>query len=140
MLGLLGAVLPTINNVIDRVVPDKNAAQKAKAELMTMQVKGELDSMMGQLEINKAEAQHASVFVAGWRPFVGWAAGGALLYQTVGLPTAKMFGLDAPEIDTSALTTILMTMLGAGAMRSFDKAKAQGGARSSIKPPKEASK
>ena len=136
MIGLLGAVLPTINNIVDRVVPDKNAAAKAKATLMEMQVKGELDSMVGQLEINKAEAQHASVFVAGWRPFVGWAAGCAMVYQTCVLPTCSMFGLDAPEIDTSALTALLMTMLGAGAMRSFDKAKGVGGARSSIKQPK----
>ena len=137
MLGLLEAVLPTINNIVDRVVPDKSAAQKAKAALLEMQVKGELDSMLGQLEINKAEAQHSSVFVAGWRPFIGWAAGCCLVYQIVLPPLATIAGWNVPEIDGSVLTTLLMTMLGAGAMRSFDKKN--GVDRSSIKP-KEANK
>ena len=132
MLGLLGAILPTVNNVIDRVIPDKNAAQKAKAELLVMQTKGELDSMLGQLEINKEEAKHSSIWVAGWRPAVGWAGVVCLLYQLVVVPTCQMLGAQTPDINTGVLTTLLMTMLGANVSRSWEKTS--GVAREAIKP------
>jgi hypothetical protein len=74
--------------------------------------------MMGQIQTNTAEAQSRSVFVAGWRPFIGWGCGSALLYNTL---IAPLFSF--PVADLGFLQTVLMAMLGVGAMRSYDKAK-----------------
>ena len=74
------AGLDILGKVIDRVLPDKAAADKAKAELLVMQTRGDLDQLMGQLEINKVEAAHSSIFVAGWRPASGWICNIGLLY------------------------------------------------------------
>ena len=82
---------------------------KAEFELKKL----EHEQAMGQLEINKTEAQHKSIFVSGWRPFIGWVGGFGLAYAAIFHPfLIYIFGV------LSALG-----MLGIGAMRSFDKVK-----------------
>ena len=82
-----------------------------------------------QTKINEIEARHRSVFVAGWRPFVGWTCGIALCYHFVLQPfllfLVYSFGyqVDLPVFDMSTLTTILLGLLGLGGMRSFEKVK-----------------
>jgi hypothetical protein len=78
--------------------------------------------MSAQIEVNKVEAAHKSLFVAGWRPAIGWICGFALLYSTIVSPILGIW-LEVPEVDTSLLTTVLMGMLGLGAMRTFEKTK-----------------
>ena len=77
-----------------------------------------------QAEINKMEAQHRTVFVAGWRPFIGWVCGFALAYNFVlrdlliwylGPETAP------PALQMEHLMTVLVGMLGLGGMRTFEK-------------------
>ena len=90
--------------------------------------------MVGQLEINKTEAQHKSIFVAGWRPFIGWIGGVALAWQFIAYPVMLWFWailqvkgivpaeLTAPPIlDSAALFAIITAILGVGTMRSVDK-------------------
>ena len=88
------------------------------------------EANMGQIEINKAEASHRSVFVAGWRPFVGWTCGVALAWHFVLAPltifVCTYAGVELPELptfDMSSLLTVLMGMLGLGGLRTFEKAK-----------------
>lgn len=100
-------------------------AAAGKSEELQAQVK----LLVGQMEVNKAEAAHSSVFVAGWRPFVGWVGGSSLAYAAIFEPLMRFIATmngyqgDFPEIDTSTTTTVLMGMLGIGAMRSYDKSK-----------------
>jgi hypothetical protein len=83
-----------------------------------------------QLEINKAEAAHRNIFVAGWRPFIGWTCGIALFWHFVGLPIT-MFAIAAlnldlpilPAFEMETLMTVLMGMLGLGGLRTFEKTK-----------------
>ena len=112
------------------MIPDKEAAAKAKADFLEMQLKGDLDSMLGQIEINKVEAASNSIFVAGWRPFIGWACGSAFVYEFVGLPIIQTFLVVfhshfdptlLPKFDTPTMTTIMLSMLGMGIMRTIDK-------------------
>ena len=84
---------------------------------------------MAQIEINKIEAGHRSLFVAGWRPFVGWTCGIAMLYHFL-LQPIIVFGLsaaglsfDLPTFDMGSLMTVLMGMLGLGGLRTFEKTK-----------------
>jgi hypothetical protein len=87
-----------------------------------MSEKHAMEVAKGQLAVNAVEAAHKSLFVAGWRPFIGWISGIGLLYNVL---IAQVLGIwfEVPEVDPSLLTPILMGMLGMGAMRSYEKTK-----------------
>lgn len=78
-----------------------------------------------QSEINKMEAQHRSIFVAGWRPFIGWICGIALAYNFIIRDLIAWVSPDAmpPAIQMDQLITILLGMLGLGGLRTFEKIK-----------------
>lgn len=121
------AILNVGNSLIDRLLPDKQANDKAKADLLQMQVAGELAQIQGQLEVDKTEAANTSTFVAGWRPFVGWVCGVALGWDTIIRPTiswtAALFNhpLNLQPLDLSTLLPLLLGMLGLGAARTVEK-------------------
>lgn len=113
-----GALLNPIGAVLDRVIPDVNERAKVRAELERQAAKGDLDLLLGQLKINAAEAQHKSVFVAGWRPFVGWVSGLSLMHDFLIAPyTGALLDITLTS-NTTVLMPILMGLLG---LRSFDK-------------------
>lgn len=78
-----------------------------------------------QTKINEVEAQHRSMFVAGWRPSVGWVCSLAFAYHFVAFPIIRTIYPDVsfPELDTEPLFTVLMGMLGLGGLRTFEKLK-----------------
>lgn len=123
-------LIAPITSLIDKLIPDADAANKAKAELLSMQAKGELDALLGQLAINQEEAKSSSVFVAGWRPATGWICGAALGYVAIVEPVARFiasvgFGYSGafPAIDTDLTLQVLLGMLGLAGARSFEKHK-----------------
>ena len=134
-----GAAIEATSNlltgILKRVFPEKvseETALKLNQELSLALLNGELQPMLAQLQVNAKEAEHDSIFVAGWRPFIGWVCGGALAYQFIlqpfavfGLATFKIDVGTLPTIDYGALSTILMGMLGLGAMRSYEKVKGE---------------
>lgn len=131
----LTAILNVGNTLIDRLIPDKSAAAAAKAQLVQMQVAGELDQIKGQITVDQAEAGSQSTFVAGWRPFVGWACGAAFAYVYIVQPLMQFllvafkvnFDLSKmPSLDIADMMPVLLGMLGLGAMRSYDKANGTG--------------
>lgn len=131
MAPIISILLPTIASIIDKLIPDKEAAGKAQAELALMVAKGELDTVAAQLDINKEEAKSSSILVAGWRPFLGWVCGTAFAYTYVLLPffvfayttyTGHALPVDPPKLD-AGLYELLFGMLGLGAMRTFEKVK-----------------
>lgn len=113
-----------VAGIIDRFVetPDeKAAAEMLKAKMMMRP--GEI-----QTELNKIEAGHRSVFVAGWRPFIGWVCGVSLLYNFIVRDVLSWIIVNTgstaslpPELAMEHLLTILMGMLGLGGMRTFEK-------------------
>ena len=125
---MLELLIPVLGNVLDKIFPDKTKADEAKARLIELQMNGELQQIMGQLEINKEEARSSSPFVAGARPFILWTCGVAFAYASILEPIARFvaqvgFGYDGtfPSIDTNLTMQVLMGMLGLGALRSWDK-------------------
>ena len=127
---IVSALLPSAGKVIDRLVPDKNAAAKAKQELEAELIKAATKANLAQLEVNKVEAGHRSVFVAGWRPFIGWTCGVALAWHFVLAPitlfATSWAGVDIPPLpvfDMDSLMTVLLGMLGLGGMRTYEKFK-----------------
>ena len=82
--------------------------------------KGVIAAQLGQLQINKMEAQHKSIFVSGWRPFIGWICGFALAYNVIFSPILSIW-YEMPDVDPSLLYPVLLGMLGLGAMRTGEK-------------------
>lgn len=125
----LTAIFNIGNTLIDRLIPDKTQAAQAKAQLVQMQVQGQLDEIKGQLDINKVEAASNSIFVAGWRPAVGWVCAGALAFDSILRPFVNWVTaifhhpINAQALDMSTLIPLLAGLLGFGAMRSFDKSQ-----------------
>lgn len=124
------AVTTLADSAIKRIWPDATEVEKAKLAQITQEMQNHFQLLLGQLEINKAEAASPSVFVAGWRPAVGWVCGAGLAYAALLEPMARfvatvMFGyLGAfPIIDTDITLQILLGLLGLAGMRSFDKSK-----------------
>jgi hypothetical protein len=125
---LLGPLFELGKGIIDRIFPDPAQKAAAELELMKMTQDGDLKQIMGQLEINAREAQHASVFVAGWRPFFGWAGGAGFIYATLLQPILAWVGVikgwpAPPDVNIDLLWVVVTGLLGLGTLRSVDKAK-----------------
>tara|TARA_R110000787_G_scaffold285005_1_gene399546 strand:+ start:430 stop:810 length:381 start_codon:yes stop_codon:yes gene_type:complete len=116
------AGLGLVDTFVNKFVKDKDLAAKLKAQAKSEEFSGELSLLVGQLEINKAEASHASVFVSGWRPFCGWVCGMALLYSFILSPFLDIW-LDVPKLQMGDLMTVLLGMLGLGGLRTHEKTK-----------------
>lgn len=126
MIPLLGSIF----DIIDKVIPDTDAARKAKAEVTLMSKRGELDLMLKQIEVNKEEAKSSSLFVAGARPAIMWICGTVFGYHYLVYPIIKtiaaLYGVDVsilPSFDLEAMWPVLGGLLGLGTMRSFEKGK-----------------
>ena len=119
----LGEVANLAGGIIDKIWPNKS--EQEKAELAAA-----LAVVQGQLQVNQAEAANSSVFVAGWRPFIGWVCGSACAWNWIGLPMAKAGLLLAggpvlalAPADLTEMLPVLMGMLGLGALRTAEKFK-----------------
>lgn len=116
-----------VKTALDKFLPDANEKLKGQIAEEAQKAGAELQALIGQLEINKQEAAHPSVFVAGWRPFIGWVGGLGIGYQVLFMPIgnglAAMFGLPPvfPGTDISLLQSLVGGMLGLGIARSWDK-------------------
>jgi hypothetical protein len=129
MLPLLSALLPKALDIVDQFIPDKDAAAKAKAEMEMKLVEAANAANMAQLQTNIAEAQHKSVFVAGWRPAIGWLCAFGLGWQFVGNEMVKWviainhLNVVPPSISTEGLMELTFAMLGMAGLRTFEKMK-----------------
>lgn len=125
----IGAVANLINSAVTRIWPDATEAEKAKLELLKLELTAVWENAKAQLEVNAAEAQNQSIFVAGWRPFVGWVCGIAFAYQFIVLPIVLLVcsimgkSVPLPAFDFTTMLNVLLGMLGLGAMRSYEKTK-----------------
>jgi hypothetical protein len=128
--SILKELISPVTDIIGEVVVDKDKAREIKLEIEKLADKADEryhKELLGQIEVNKIEAQHASLFVAGWRPFIGWTGGVGLAYSFVVSPfvefVARANGYvgEMPVPDMGQLMTLVLAMLGVGAMRSYDK-------------------
>lgn len=116
----IGSVADLANTVIGKIWPDKSEQEKQQLAAAVMVVQGQLD-------INKAEAGNPSIFVSGWRPFIGWMCGVACAWNWIGLPVLKavMAAVGHPitisPADLTEMLPILIGMLGLGGLRTAEK-------------------
>jgi hypothetical protein len=136
----LESILRIGDKIIDRVFPDKVAQEKERADarlaLMTLDIQettailGVVEKELeGQLSVNEAEAKSGNLFVAGWRPFIGWTCGAAFAYKYVvapiliGVLSFYNVTFNMPVIALDEMLPILLGMLGLGAFRTYEKVK-----------------
>ena len=129
-MSLITSLIGPVTGILDKVIEDKDQKARLAFELSTMADTHAQQSLLAQLEINKAEAASGSLFKGGWRPFIGWTSGIAFAYHFVLQPLLVFVltasGVDLPELpefDMSTLLTVLGGMLGIGGLRSYEKTK-----------------
>lgn len=107
----------------------QNEQLKANREYDYLENKLIAEQNAQQAEINKVEAASTSLFVAGWRPAIGWVGATALAYKFILYPILCWAitmhpGITLPPTPTvDELYPIILGMLGIGTLRSFDKWK-----------------
>ena len=116
-MALLSLIGPA-TKLLGKFIEDKDAKNKLAHEIATMAEKHAQELAKGQLAINKEEAKSGNIFIAGWRPFIGWSCGVALVWHFIAAPFiiffAALFGATLPplpEFDMGSLMTVLMVML-----------------------------
>jgi roadblock/LC7 domain-containing protein len=125
--AIVTALVPALGTLVDRLIPDRAAAEKAKAEIEAELIRASNEAAMAQVEVNKIEAGHSSVFVAGWRPSIGWVCAAALAWSFVVAPIASwallVLGVktELPNIQFDHLFELVLAMLGIGGLRTFEK-------------------
>jgi len=130
--GIVGLVTP----LIDKLFPDPVERERKLAEIANLEQQGELELFKAQFEADKAqmavnqqEAEHASLFVAGARPFILWVCGVAYAYHYVAQPmlafllAAAGHNILLPSFDMDSLNTVLLGLLGLSGMRTIEKTK-----------------
>lgn len=133
----ISAVLSIGESLITRLFPDPEKQAEKRLEMAKLaqdgkfaELQAHVQLMLAQIETNKAQAAHKSVFVAGARPFVIWICAASLAFTGIIHPLltwvwhfCAIEGVPPEPIDLGYMGTILSGLLGLGAMRSFDKSK-----------------
>ena len=134
-MGLLGGILKDlispVTDILGEVIVDKDKKNEINYKIQELIDKADQryhEQMLGQIEVNKQEAQHASVFVAGWRPAIGWISAAGIGYTFVLAPFIEfiaraVFSYNGvmPMPDTGQLMALVTAMLGVAGLRSYDK-------------------
>jgi len=127
-----GDVVKSVDEAMDkRVTSDEERLEaqlelsRAQSDYRSLEVQLLADQNLAQIDLNKAEARSGNLFIAGWRPAIGWIGVVALCYQFIIYPLLLWLPVDEapPQMEADVLYTIIMGMLGIAGMRSFDKLK-----------------
>ena len=125
LLGGKDGALKQVASVIDSIHTSEE--EKLDKKILMQRIQQKLAEK--QLDVNVKEAGHRSIFVSGWRPFIGWCGGFALAFEFILSPAVEWYSkfaglnLTAPEIQTGPLLAIVTSMLGVAGLRSFEKSK-----------------
>jgi hypothetical protein len=124
---MLDQLIGPITGLLDKFIEDKDQKARLAHDLATMAQKHAQELAKAQLDVNKTEAAHKSMFVAGWRPAVGWVCCIGLGSNYLFIPMANFVlvvsgsDITVPTLDLSEMMPVLMGMLGLGVMRSYEK-------------------
>lgn len=126
---MLSQLIGPVTGLLDKFIEDKDKKNAIAFELSTMAERHAQELAKAQLEVNKAEAAHKSLFVAGWRPAVGWVCVAGMAGNFIVIPLANFAlaltgtAITIPLVALSEMMPVLMGMLGLGAMRTAEKVK-----------------
>lgn len=125
--GLLSGISGLINTIRGKSPEDAAKLAELAAKYQSDILAADLQQAQMQADVNKVEAASPNLFVAGWRPFIGWVCGVGLSVQFLVGPLATwitgLFGktVQFPSLDMGTLVTLLLGMLGLGYMRTQEK-------------------
>lgn len=130
MLAGLINILPNILAIVDKSLPDKAQAELAKQRIEFELLAAVNEVNKSQAETNKVEAAHRSIWVAGWRPAIGWVAALGVFWAFIGQPlsawAATVYGIPfalLPEFPMDQVMELVLAMLGMAGLRTFEKMK-----------------
>ena len=129
LAALIPGLLPVLGEILDRISPDKAGAAKARLDMEAKLLEAATAQAGQQAAINQVEASSSSIFVAGWRPFIGWVCGAGLAWAFIVAPLASwlMIALGVkqtmPHLEIEHLLELVVAMLGLGGLRTFEKLK-----------------
>ncbi len=115
--------------LLDKVIPDKDARERAQAELLKAANDQDFQLSLAQIRVNEEEAKSENIFKSGWRPAIGWICVFGLAYNFVIynllLWVVATFGLNItpPALMSDILMELVFAMLGLGSLRTFEKVK-----------------
>ncbi len=125
----IAAILGLVSTVVSRIWPDKTMAEQAAFALALQQELDKTNILTGQMQVNAAEAGNNSLFVAGWRPWIGWGLGSVIIFYalfTLVVNFMVSWGLHVvpfPPLDPMVRDIVLgMLGLNIGA-RTFEKVR-----------------
>lgn len=121
--ALASTLIGPLTDLFSEFIEDKDKANELAHKAATLVATQAHENAMGQLEVNKQEAAHKSMFVAGWRPFIGWVCGVAMATNYLGVPIAGAFGVVLPVLDITTMFPVLLGMLGLAGLRTGEKIK-----------------
>lgn len=128
--ALIPQLLPILANVVDKTIPDKAQKSVAMLELEKALVDNADKINLETIKTNQIEASHKSIWVAGWRPAIGWSCSLGIAWLFIGHPVATWVaqllgytGMVMPTIDTEVLLELTLAMLGMAGLRTFEKIK-----------------
>ena len=126
---MLQALIGPVTSLVGKFIEDKDQKNKLAHDLATLASRHALELAKSQIETNKEQAKHPSLFVAGARPAIMWICALGLFTQFFLLPIAEwataiwMPGVDLPKLNAEGLMGLTVSLLGLGGMRSFEKSK-----------------
>lgn len=129
MLPILASILPQALGILDELIPDKDAAAKAKVQMEAKLLEAASAANIAQIETNKVEAASPNIWVSGWRPAIGWCCATGIFWVYVGYPMATwgltVYGIDhaIPDLKSESLMELTFAMLGMAGLRTFEKMK-----------------
>lgn len=115
--------------LLDKVIPDKDAREKAQAELIKAAQDQDFQLALAQIRVNEEEAKSENLFKSGWRPAIGWICVFGLFYNFVlyNILLWAVATFQLPIIPPALMSDILMelvfALLGLGSLRTFEKIK-----------------
>ena len=128
IIGGIGDAAVKIRTAITGIDPAKQAEiTELTIQMQAQAAKAETDLVQAQADIDKQEAASTNLFVAGWRPFLGWVCGIAIAYNFLVMPLGSLIlkifhsSFDMPAVDYGELWTLVTAMLGLGTMRTVEK-------------------
>jgi len=126
---MIEQLIAPVTSLLDKFIEDKDKKNAIAFQLSTMAERHAQELAKAQIEVNKTEAAHRSLFVSGWRPAVGWTCCLGLASNYLLIPMANFAlaladsAIKVPVLDISTMMPVLMGMLGLGALRTTEKVK-----------------
>lgn len=126
---MIEQLIGPVTGLLDKFIEDKDQKARIAHDIATMADRHAQERVMAQMEVNRQEAAHRSLFVAGWRPFIGWTCGVSLAWHFVLAPMLMWvdawvgLGFTPVSFDMDSLMTVLLGMLGLGGLRTYEKSK-----------------